>query len=44
LTICNSRLKLGEVNKRFIKLVVRCGRTLSTGMRSKWSSSLHSWR
>jgi hypothetical protein len=35
LTICNDRLKLAEVNKSFINLVVRCGRTLSTGMRSK---------
>lgn len=35
MTICNDRLKLGEVNKSFTKLVVRCGRTLSTGMRLK---------
>jgi len=44
LTLCNDRLKLAEVNKSFMKLVVRCGRTLSTGMRWKWSSSLHGGR
>jgi hypothetical protein len=42
LTICNNCLKLGEVYKSFINLVVRCARTLSTGMRSKQSSNLHS--